>query len=124
MKCTTLKSIALSAAAASLLLANASGQTTLLHEDWEAPAFGNNTWRASNDFAGWEIPLARNQILSNLDTQNGVPEDSTVAAPNQVIQLNGSSAYTEKDIAHVDMIMSMLDDLYNPTFSLFFSPNY
>lgn len=31
---------------------------------------------------------------------------------------------TEKDIAHVDMIMSMLDDLYNPTFSLFFSPNY
>ena len=30
----------------------------------------------------------------------------------------------EKDRAHVDMIMSMLDDIHNPTFSLFFSPNY
>ena len=28
------------------------------------------------------------------------------------------------DEAKVDMVISMLDDIYNPSFSLFFSPNY
>ena len=29
-----------------------------------------------------------------------------------------------EDQARVDMILSLLDDIYNPTYSLFFSPNY
>lgn len=31
---------------------------------------------------------------------------------------------TEEDKARVDMVISMLDDIYSPTFALFFSPRY
>ena len=31
---------------------------------------------------------------------------------------------TPEDEARVEMILSLLDDLYNPTYALFFSPNY
>ena len=31
---------------------------------------------------------------------------------------------SEEDQGTVEMILSLLDDLYNPTYALFFSPNY
>ena len=31
---------------------------------------------------------------------------------------------TEEDKATVEMLLALLDDIYNPTYALFFSPNY
>ncbi|MCH7224891.1 hypothetical protein [Haloferula sp. A504] len=90
------------AAFASLLLAIASGQTTLVDEDWQTdPIISDGTQVTGTDFPGWSFgggAKARNDV-----NQGDVPSDSSVTdshGRNQVIQQEQTSSELDYDTSH------------------------
>lgn len=91
--------------------------------DWEDKIYeGPEKWFGHGDKStlGFDFPnlpyLIRNDEFK-LTESNAIAR--YICAVSTKKELLGK---TEEDVARVDMLLSVLEDIYNPTYALFFSP--
>ena len=91
---------------------------------WEDNVYsGPEKWFGNGDKTkiGFAFPNLPYLINGDFKLTESVAIAKYIIAKSEKKELLGK---TPEDQATVDMIISLLDDIYSPTFALFFSPNY
>lgn len=92
--------------------------------EWEDNVYtGPEKWFGNGDKAklGLDFPNLPYLICGDFKLTESVAIAKYIVAKSPKKEILGK---TPEDQAKVDMIISLLDDIYNPTYALFFSPNY
>lgn len=92
--------------------------------DWEDKIYaGPENWFGNGDKTklGFEFPNLPYLIHGDFKLTESYAIAKYICAVSDKKELLGK---TEEDRARVDMVLSVLEEIYNPTYALFFSPNH